>query len=367
MSSRIPLSYNSIDIARLGEVLHRFEGQNHQQIIGTFEEAMVTLTGATNTVAVSSGTAAIHLALLAAGIGRGDVVLAPTFTYVATINPIKYCGAEPVLIDCESETWNIDPALFEEAIMDQRRKGKRVKALLLVHTYGTPAKMREILEIADREEVTLIEDAAESLGARWKEKMTGTIGQVGIFSFNNNKTFTTLGGGLLVTNNPKIAQNARFLATQARSKLPFYEHPEIGFNYLMSALNAAYGLSQLPLWEQALGERKEVFNFYKQLLGNLANFQAERENAVSSRWLSTFLFESSKVSQKLTQSLDIQGFETRPLWNPMHLQPAHSACTVYGGSVSKSLFERGICLPSGRGLKRSDQQQIVEIIKQSLT
>lgn len=367
MAARIPLSYSSINITALSEVLKRYENRNHQQIIADFEQAMCKLTGAGYAVAVSSGTAAIHLALLAAGIGKGDVVLAPTFTYVATINPIRYCGAEPVLIDCEPDTWNVDPSLFEEAIIDQRKKGNRVKALLLVHTYGTPAKMEKIVEIAEREEVTLIEDAAESLGAIWNQKMTGTVGLAGIFSFNNNKTFTTLGGGLLVTDKPEIAEKGRFLASQARSRLPFYEHPEIGFNYLMSALNAAYGLSQLPSWGQALEERRAAFSLYKELLGSQAKFQRESGATLSSRWLSTFIFDAPEVSKKSAQLLDLQGFETRPLWNPMHLQPIHTECTVYGGSVSKSLFERGICLPSGKGLKRSDQQQIAEIIRQSLT
>ncbi|MDZ7648823.1 MAG: DegT/DnrJ/EryC1/StrS family aminotransferase [Cytophagales bacterium] len=246
MPYRIPLSYNPIDVEALTKVLRTYEGVHHNQIITDFENELAKVTGSPHVVAVNSGTAAIHLSLLSLGIGKGDVVLAPTFTYVATINPILYVGATPVLVDCEQDSWNMDPALLELAINAQKKKGTLPEAIIIVHTYGMPAQMQEIMKIADREGIDLIEDAAESLGASYQTRLTGTFARIGIYSFNNNKAITTYGGGALITKDPQLAEKARFFASQAREDRPYYEHRSIGFNYLMSSLNAAMGLSQLP-------------------------------------------------------------------------------------------------------------------------
>jgi len=363
---RIKLSYNSIDTEALSVVLNKYENQNHRQIVSDFESKICSITGASHAVALASGTAAIHLALRVLGVSSGDYVIAPTFTYVATINPIIYSGAVPILIDSEPTTWNMDPTLLQTAIDDLKHKGKIPKAILLVHTYGVPAQADQILKIAAKEGIPVIEDAAESLGAQSGGVMTGTMGDVGIYSFNNNKMLTTFGGGMLVTKKVELASKARFLASQARENLPYYQHKETGYNYLMSPLNAAYGLSQLEKWTIFLDHRRSVFEFYRNALSEL-ECQKELQGMETSRWLSAFLLPDSTKLSRCIQLLESEDIETRPLWNPMHCQPIYTACTIYGGNVSEKLFNTGICLPSGNELRRPDQQQIVTIIKQLLT
>lgn len=362
---RIRLSYNSIDTTALSDVLNKYESQNHRQIVSDFESKICSLTGASHAVALASGTAAIHLALRVLGVSSGDYVIAPTFTYVATINPIIYAGAIPILIDSESTTWNMDPTLLQAAIGDLKQKGKIPKAILLVHTYGVPAQAGQILKIAAKEGIPVIEDAAESLGARSRGVMTGTMGDIGIYSFNNNKTLTTFGGGMLVTKKVELASKARFLASQARENLPYYQHNDVGYNYLMSPLNAAYGLSQLEKCTISVDHRRSIFEFYRNALSEL-ECQKELPGTESSRWLSAFLLPDSTKLRYCVQLFENEGIETRPLWNPMHCQPIYAACTIYGGKVSEKLFNVGVCLPSGNGLSRPDQQQIVSIIKQLL-
>jgi len=363
MAYRIPLSYNPIDVDSFANVLKSYEGLHHNQIVTDFENAIADLTGMPHAVAVSSGTAAIHLALLSLGIGKGDVVLAPTFTYVATINPILYAGAQPVLIDSENETWNMDPMLLEQAIKSLRQKGIDPKAIIIVHTYGMPAKMSEILAIAKKEGIPIIEDAAESLGARYDGKMTGTMGEVGIYSFNNNKAVTTYGGGVLITRNPQVAEKARHYASQAREDLPFYEHKDVGFNYLMSPLNAAMGLSQLPMLEQKNSARVQAFHLYSESLKDKAAYQCDTEIRYSNRWLSTILLRDNSTKELIFNELKEAGIETRPLWKPMHLQPLYQNVDKYLNGTSKDYFNRGLALPSVFE-NPQQQEEVIQLLSQ---
>jgi len=330
-------------------------------MVTDFENAIANLTGMPHAVAVNSGTAAIHLALLSLGIGKGDVVLAPTFTYIATINPILYVGAQPVLIDSETETWNMDPILLEQAIKSLRQKGIDPKAIIIVHTYGMPSKMNEIMAIAEKEGIPLIEDAAESLGALYDGKMTGAMGEVGLYSFNNNKAVTTFGGGVLITKNPQVGDKARYLASQARQNQPFYEHKDVGYNYLMSPLSAAMGLSQLPLLEQKNSARRSTFSRYAEHLKNTGTFQEDNANRFSNRWLSTFLFPNLEYKQLIINQLNKNGIETRPLWKPMHLQPLYQNAGTFLSGVSESYFDRGLALPSCF-FKSEQQNDVINLL-----
>lgn len=360
MPYRIPLSYNPIDVDALTKVLRSYEGVQHNQIITDFENELATLT-ASHVVATNSGTAAIHLALLSLGIGPGDVVIAPTFTYVATINPILYVGATPVLVDCERETWNMDPALLEQAIDAQKKKGTLPKVIIIVHTYGMPAQMPEILKIADREGIDLIEDAAESLGATYQTRLTGTFGRIGVYSFNNNKAITTYGGGALITKEPQLAEKARFYASQAREDRPYYEHCSIGFNYLMSSLNAAMGLSQLPLLSNKNSARQAVFSRYRDALKDKCSFQPDSQISTSNRWLSAFLFKDSKYKDLIANNLKNNSIETRPLWKPMHRQPVFEKFERFTADRAEGYFKSGLCLPSA--FQGNEQAEVLELLK----
>lgn len=361
MAYRIPLSYNPIEVNSYTNVLKSYEGVHHNQIVNDFESAIANLTGIPHAVAVNSGTAAIHLALLSLGIGKGDVVLAPTFTYVATINPIIYVGAMPILIDSETETWNMDPGLLENAIKTLRQKGIDPKAIIVVHTYGMPSKMNELLAISEREGIPLIEDAAESLGALYDGKMTGTMGEVGIYSFNNNKAVTTYGGGVLITSNAEVAMKARHFASQAREDRSFYEHKDVGYNYLMSSLNAAMGLSQLPMLDLKNKARRQVFDKYAQQLKDKATFQLDDELRVSNRWLSTILFTESHVKNLIVNQLSDSNIETRPLWKPMHVQPLYQNVSRFLNGNSEDYFNRGLALPSGFSEKGHHEEVIHQV------
>lgn len=368
MLPRIPLSYNAIDIPRLTGVLKQYEHVHHNQMVTDFEQLLVRKTGGGHAVALNSGTAAIHLALKIMGIQQGDRVLVPTFTYIGSANPLTYLGAQPVFVDSESKTWNIDPNLLEKALMELDQKGSRPKAILVVHTYGMPSAMDEILSVANRYEIPVIEDAAESLGALYKNKMVGTLGDVGIYSFNNNKTVTTYGGGALITRNADYALKTKFLATQARENLPYYEHRESGFNYAMSPLNAACGLSQLPLLEDYNAVRRSIISCYRESLnGTGVTFQEESPDVMSSHWFSACLFENESKMRLAEQSLKIANIETRPVWKPLHLQPVFTGALAYINGTAENLFKRGLCLPSGNDLSQVDQQLIVTTVKESLT
>lgn len=368
MRYTIPLSYNPIDIQKLGEVLARYEHQHHNRIITDFEEGLKHTTNASYVVALNSGTAAIHLALKVLGIGPGDVVIVPTFTYVATVNPIRYLGAEPVFIDSEVDTWNMEPILLEKAIEDLKRENKTPKAIMVVHTYGMPSKMSEILQLADHHDIPVIEDAAESLGSTYQGSHVGTLGYMGIYSFNNNKVVTTYGGGAITLKTVELAQKVRFYGSQAREPLPYYEHREVGYNYAMSPLCAAAGLSQLPDLNQNIDKRRRIFQQYQtQLSGLNLQFQPELSKNRSNRWFSTLIFKDEATRLRISSVLGSEGIETRPLWRPMHQQPVYQQVRSYLNGISDQFFKTGLCLPSGHETGGDQQEKVIKFIKKSLS
>lgn len=352
---KVPMSYNEIDAVGLQSVLNRYRGINHQRIVADFEGRVSELSGAPQVVALNSGTAALHLALKLLNTGPGDLVLVSTFTYVASVSPIRYCGAEPVFIDSEPETWNMDPELLEKALADLAGKGQKPKAIIVVHAYGMPAQMDKIMAVAEKWEVPVIEDAAEAFGATFRDKWAGTLGDLGIYSFNNNKSITTFGGGVLVTKNLQWAEKARKWATHARENKPFYEHLELGYNYALSPLSAAYGLLECETWKARIEARRQIFEEYRVALGNRATSQQETPGMKSSRWLSAFRLPGNK--KNIHQLIDNQEFEIRKVWNPMHKQPVFGLAKAYLNGTAEALFEEAVCLPSGK-IATKDFQQI---------
>jgi UDP-N-acetylbacillosamine transaminase len=356
---QIPLSYSTIDAEGLMAVLKKFEGKPHEQIITAFENQLCEITSSPFAVALNSGTSAIHLALKAEGVNKDDLVPVSTFTYVGSVNPIYYLGARPIFIDSESETWNMDPSLLEICLKDLAKQNKLPKAIVVVHAYGMPAKMKEIEAITKPLGIKIIEDAAEALGSIYFGQSAGSLGDIGVLSFNNNKTITSFGGGALLTKSKSIYDKVKFWATQAREAQPYYNHKEVGFNYRMSSLNAAYGLSQLAHIKLKIEQRRATFDYYKQHLPSPKfTFQEELEGFYSSRWLTTVLFKDKnplKVQSKLAE----EGVESRPLWNPMHCQPAFVGEMAYMNGVAERLFETGLCLPSGGESKIGEVQKTV--------
>ena len=332
--------------------------------VSGFEDDLKQYTGAGCVSALSAGTAAIHLALILLGIDEGDEVLASSFTFSATVNPIRYQKAIPILVDSEKDTWNMSPELLEQAIKDRLKKGKKPKAIIPVHLYGMPAKMPEITEIAKHYKIPVIEDAAESLGASINGKQTGTFGAMGIFSFNGNKIITTSGGGALVSNNPEYCQKATFLATQARDPAPHYQHSHIGYNYRMSNIVAGIGRGQMLVLDDRIKARRANFDFYQSELADLpVKFVKEPDGYFANRWLTTILTDSYEQREKIRLALEAANIESRPLWKPMHLQPVFKKFPAYTDGTSETLFEKGLCLPSGSNLTDEDRQRIVEVIK----
>lgn len=320
--------------------------------------------------ALSSGTAAIHLALILLGIKPGDEVICQSMTFSASANPIAYLNAYPVFIDSERSTWNMDPDLLEEAIIDRKAKGKSVKAIIVVHLYGMPAQMERITAIAEKYNIPLIEDAAEALGSHINGKKCGSFGQVGILSFNGNKIITTSGGGALVSHDKNLVAKARFLATQARDAAPHYEHSEIGYNYRMSNISAGIGRGQMIVLNDRVNQRRANFEFYKQAFAgfDFISFLKEPEGYFSNRWLTTIhLSNNSAVTcEELRVALEKENIESRPLWKPMHLQPVFNNCAFYGNGISEELFTNGLCLPSGSNLTDEDREDILKIINSIL-
>ncbi len=301
------------------------------------------------------------------GVEQGDEVLTSTFTFSATINPIVYQKAIPVLIESESDTWNMSPIYLEQAIKDRMAKGKKPKAIMAVHLYGMPSKMDEIIAIAQKYNIPLIEDAAEALGASYKGKKMGTFGEIGIFSFNGNKIITTSGGGALVSNNNKWVEKARFLATQARDKAPHYEHTQIGYNYRMSNISAGIGRGQMQVLDTWVKKRRAIFEKYKQELSIIEGITfLEEPNAdfYSNRWLTTILTHSFEQRETIRLALEKKAIEARPLWKPMHLQPIFKAYPYYGDQLSERLFKTGLCLPSGSNMTEEQQLKVIEVINQ---
>lgn len=311
--------------------------------------------------ALSSGTAAIHLALKAAGVERGDIVFCPTLTFSATANPIIYQGAIPVFIDSNFETWNMDPAALEKAF----EKYPNVKAVLIVHLYGLSADMDSIMEICNRYNVPVIEDAAESLGSHYKEKATGTIGDFGIYSFNGNKIITTSGGGMLVSNNEQAIAKSRFWATQSRDQAKHYQHSELGFNYRMSNVVAGIGRGQLKVLEQRVQRKKEIFEFYRTELAEIEDitFMPVNEWDSPNYWLSCATIEGDILPEDVMNELERYNVESRPVWKPMHLQPYFEEYDYIGQNVADTLFQKGICLPSDTKMTDEDLLYVVNVIR----
>lgn len=341
--------------------------------IDNFENALQTYLGEDSHIAcLSSGTAAIHIALILAGVEHGDEVICQSFTFAASANPIKYQGATPVFIDSETTTWNLCPIALEAAIKDRLVKGKKTKAIIAVHLYGMPTKILEIAAIAKKYNIVLIEDAAEALGSTYQGQKCGTFGDFGILSFNGNKIITTSGGGALVCNNEKDKQRAIFLATQARDNAPHYQHSEIGYNYRMSNILAGIGRGQVEVLDKHVALRRSMHQFYQEVfkeVKGIAVFSNPSTEFASNHWLSCVVIEEEVTGftrEMLRLALLEDNIESRPLWKPMHLQPVFKACPYYGGTVAEELFEKGLCLPSGSNLADEDRSRILKSIQQLL-
>ena len=319
--------------------------------------------------ALNSGTSAIHMGLILSGVIEGDTVVCQSMTFSASANPIVYQGATPVFIDSEKETWNMCPVALEEAIKDCITKGKKPKAIIVVHLYGMPAKMDEISAIAKKYKISLIEDAAEALGSSYKGQKCGTFGDFGILSFNGNKIITTSGGGALVCKTETSKNKAIFLATQARDNALHYQHSEIGYNYRMSNVVAGIGRGQMEVLDDHVALRKKMNQFYKELFKDVEGitvFKEPNNNYVSNHWLSCILIDETKIGitpNLLRQALLEDNIESRPLWKPMHLQPVFKEAPYYGVTVSEYLFKKGLCLPSGSNLTENDLERITVSIQ----
>ncbi len=340
--------------------------------IDGFENDICFLLCTKGAVVLSSGTAAIHLALIILGVSKGDTILCQSFTFSASVNPVTYIGATPVLIDSEQETWNMDPVLLEEAIQDQIKKGKKPKAIILVHLYGMPAKLDEIMQIAEKYEIPVIEDAAEAIGSKYNGKYVGIFGEIGILSFNGNKTITTSGGGAFISDNSEYIEQAKFLSTQARDDAPHYQHSEIGYNYRMSNVVAGIGRGQMEVLKERVKTRRKINVFYRKMLEDIngISFQKESNGYYSNFWLTTILVDPEKTGgvtcKDLRLALEKENIEARPLWKPMHLQPVFKDAPNYVNGTSEHLFELGLCLPSGSSLTDKDKIRVVETIIKTL-
>tara|TARA_R110000737_G_scaffold339198_1_gene360889 strand:+ start:1048 stop:2283 length:1236 start_codon:yes stop_codon:yes gene_type:complete len=335
--------------------------------VNAFEGALQRLVGVPAT-AISSGTAGIHLALIIAGVERGDEVICQSFTFCGTSNPILYQGAMPVFVDSELDTWNMDPALLEEAIIDRLKKGKKPKAIIYVHLYGMPAKGDEIRHIADKYGIFLIEDAAEALGATYKGRPAGSLGDISILSFNGNKIITTSGGGALLSPQKKWVEKATYLATQARQPAAHYEHTEVGYNYRMSNICASIGRGQLEVLEERVQQRRANFEFYKEKLSGYSgiSFLSELPGHFSNRWLTTIVVNPEKAGnvsrEDIRLALEKENIECRPTWKPMHMQPVYDEAPKYLNGVSEQVFREGLCLPSGSNLTLQQKQKVIGAI-----
>ena len=342
--------FESNYIAPLGEFVNRFE------------ESIKAYTGAKNALALSSATAGLHLALRVLGIGKDDVVLASSFTFIGSVSAILYQGATPVFIDSD-ESWNLSPKLLKKAIKELEVKPK---ALILTHLYGQISKIDEIIAICKEHNIYLIEDSAESLGASYKNQQSGTFGDLGVFSFNGNKILTTSGGGMLISKNEKWIEKAKFLSTQAKEPFLHYEHREYGYNYRMSNVLSAIGVAQMEVLEQRVERKREIFEFYKKELSSIEeiSFMPEIEGSRGNRWLTTILFEKTDPL-KVVEALEEVNAESRPLWKPMHLQALFKDALAVVDGTSEDMFKRGLCLPSPTSSSLEELQRVVEVIKKT--
>ncbi|MFD1334550.1 DegT/DnrJ/EryC1/StrS family aminotransferase [Oceanobacillus iheyensis] len=328
--------------------------------VNQFEIELANKVGIKSAAALSSGTAAIHLALKAAGVGEGDIVFCTSLTFSATANPIIYQNATPVFIDSDEKTWNMDPEALEEAF----RKYPEVKAVIVVHLYGLSADMDRVMEICNKHNVAVIEDAAESLGTYYKGKHTGTFGDYGIFSFNGNKIITTSGGGMLVSNNEQKIAKSRFWATQSRDQERHYQHSELGYNYRMSNITAGIGRGQLKVLDKRVEKKKYIYDFYKSELGRLKDIKFMPENDWDSPnyWLSSIQLTGKVKPIDIFEALEKENIESRPVWKPMHMQPYFEKYDFIGKGISEKLFENGVCLPSDTKMTDEDLGRVSEII-----
>jgi dTDP-4-amino-4,6-dideoxygalactose transaminase len=335
--------------------------------VDALEREFATHLDSRDAVALSSGTAALHLALVLSGIRPDDEVLTSTLTFAATANPITYCGAKPVFIDSDPDTWNMNPNLLEDELRHAARRGRLPKAVVVVDLYGQCADYGRIEAICARYEVPIVEDAAEALGACFENRPAGSFGQIGCFSFNGNKIITASGGGMLVSADAELCRKARFLATQARDPAPHYQHSQVGYNYRMSNLLAAVARGQLRVLDDRVARRRANFEFYQAALGDLPgiSFMPEPAGFRSTRWLTCILVEPSKFGatrEDIRLALECENIESRPVWKPMHLQPVFGGCRVRGGAVSEALFRDGLCLPSGSSLTEEDRLRVVRAV-----
>lgn len=336
--------------------------------VDAFERELAARVEMPHAAALSSGTAALHLALQLLGVGRDDEVLVSSLTFAASANPVVYQGAKPVFIDAETETWNLDPALVEAELRDARARNRRVKAVIAVDLYGQCAQLDALERICAEYEVPLIEDAAEALGATWKGRQAGTFGALAAFSFNGNKIITTSGGGMLVSRDAARIEHARFLATQARDKAAHYEHSHIGHNYRLSNLLAAVGRGQLRVLNERIAARKAVRARYEQALGDLEGlaFMPLSKHGEWNGWLTVITIDPAKFGrtrEDVRLALEQENIESRPVWKPMHLQPVFRECRAVGGAVAARAFELGLCLPSGSSLTEAQQGRVIEILR----
>lgn len=340
--------------------------------VDAFEKEIASFTGASEAVAVSSGTAAIHLALSLLGVKKGDYVFCSSLTFVASANPILYQGATPVFIDSEPDTWNMSPKALEKALSKAAYEGRLPKAVIVVHLYGQSAKMDEILSICNVYGIPIIEDSAESLGSTYKGKASGTFGKFGIYSFNGNKIITTSGGGMLISNDVDALKKARFLATQAKDLAPHYQHSVMGFNYRLSNILAGVGRAQLEVLNERVAARRMIFERYEKELVDIPGiqFMPELENTKSNRWLTALTIDEERAgfsASSLIVQLALKNIEARPIWKPLHLQPLFNGVEYYphsqNESISENLFNTGICLPSGSNMTEEDQMRVIDCIK----
>lgn len=345
-------------IAPLGPHVNHFENDLEQFLDHNVKVA-----------ALSSGTAALHLAMIMLDIKPGDEVICQSMTFSASANPIAYQKATPVFIDSEKDTWNMDPEWLKKAIEDRIKKGKKPKAIVVVHLYGMPAKLDEVIDMAKDFDVPVIEDAAEALGSKYKGRPCGTFGRMSILSFNGNKIITTSGGGALASHEEELIRKARFLATQARDPAPHYQHSHIGYNYRMSNVCAGIGRGQMEVLPERVQQRRANFEKYVEMLGKIPgiSFLSEPDGFYSNRWLTTILVDPQKTGgmtrEDIRIALEKENIESRPLWKPMHLQPVFADCPFYGDGTSEELFNNGLCLPSGSNMTEEEQKRVIGLVK----
>lgn len=337
--------------------------------IDAFEREFAQVVGVLHGVALSSGTASLHLALMLQGVGPGDLVLCPTLTFAASVFAIKYLGAEPIFVDCDRASWNVDPLQIEHALSTLAREGSTPKSAVWVDLYGQSADWESIQDSCDRYGVPIVEDAAEALGANYRGRPVGGFGEFGVFSFNGNKIITTSGGGMLVSSDATKIERARKLASQAREDAPHYEHSEVGFNYRMSNVLAAIGRAQLRALEDRVAARRQVFDWYEDLLEDLPGieFMPEADYGRSTRWLTCLTIDPDEFGSNRDEvrlALERENIESRPVWKPMHLQPVFKGARTFGGAVAEDLFARGLCLPSGSALSKEQVERIAGLVRE---